>query len=300
MTPYLLIKVSWVVGAALGIVSPSSGMSLTAWLTLNIATVGMAAAGITLALALADVKGVHLPDVVVLAFAWIGSGFLVPMLPYIAVSSVLAAGGIGHHATTASGPAPGWESFLIQLSFAGLGLGLAVALPLYLLERRSAPRTRWLAERVASPAGAGRLAVVATSAAVVAGTLQCYWAAGGRLGLAHPGARDLDWYLITANSGLWALVGAVAVWLLAHRRTPTRRPWVLTAVMWTTSGFLVTWNCWRLPFVVYLAAVGFPEDHIWPEHLGVEAGVCLVSVVAGAAILLALLRSGGQGQERAS
>jgi hypothetical protein len=290
MTPYLLIKIFWVVGAVLGIVTPSDGMSLTGWLTLNLATIVMAAAGIALALALAEFRGFRLPAFVVLAFAWISCGFLVPMLPFLAVSSALAGHSTGQSAETTSTAAPGWEMILIQLSFAGLGLGLAIALPLYLLNRWPRALLGRLNETAGSPRRPGGVATVAMGAAAAVGAVQCYWAAGGRFGLAHPDSRELGWHLLISNSAFWALLGAASVWTLTQYRSRRLPLWIPMTLTWMTSGFLVAWSAWRLPFVIYLASAGFPDGDVWPEQLGLEAGLCLLSIMAGTAMLLTLIR----------
>ncbi|MFF5014840.1 hypothetical protein [Streptomyces sp. NPDC001165] len=43
MTPYALIKISWVVGAAARLLPIGDGFDLTGWLVLKTATIGMAA-----------------------------------------------------------------------------------------------------------------------------------------------------------------------------------------------------------------------------------------------------------------
>ncbi|MFJ8791592.1 hypothetical protein [Streptomyces sp. NPDC102462] len=52
LVPYLVIKVSWVVGSLLGLLPVGRGFGLGGWLVLNTVTIAMAAAGITLGLAL--------------------------------------------------------------------------------------------------------------------------------------------------------------------------------------------------------------------------------------------------------
>src|SRR4051794_16700206 len=102
MTPYLLIKVSWVVAGMIGVAEGGLG-----FVVLNAVTVGMSAAGIALALALARPWGMRLPARPVLVFAWIAGGFLVPMIPYMVISSLLPA-------TGEPSSAPGWEQWLIE------------------------------------------------------------------------------------------------------------------------------------------------------------------------------------------
>jgi hypothetical protein len=293
MTPYLLIKVSWVLGAAVGWLPIGRGFSLLGWLGLNTMTVVMAAVGIALALALADTPRVRAPAVAILSFAWIGTGFLVPMLPYLVLSSALSSQAAAPAQTQAQNGStgaelPGWEGALIQVSFAGLGLALVIALPLYLLKHWPGALSGRLGDRAGALHPAARVAI---SAAVLVGAGQCFWAVGGRLGLVRPQARDLDWYLQNGNAAGWALLGAGCVWLLARRR-PSRVPlWVPMTITWAVSGFLITWSVWRLPFIVFLAVDGFPDGVVWPQHLLVETVICLLSILAGAGMLLTALRT---------
>jgi hypothetical protein len=248
----------------------------------------MAATGIALALALADTGLIRAPAFAILAFAWIGAGLLVPMLAYLLLSSALSSDAPAQ-STHPGSELPGWEAVMIQMSFAGLGLALAVALPLYLLKHWSSAFTGRLGDRTSAP---GPAALVAMSAAVLVAAVQGFWAAGGRWGLAHPAARELDWSLQLGNGAGWALLGAGGVWMLARRRPSSVPVWLPLAITWVVSGFLVCWSAWRLPFVV-LAAHGITGGTVWPEQLLVEAVVCLLSIVAGAAMVLTTRTASG-------
>ncbi|MEV1330883.1 hypothetical protein AB0J20_15045 [Micromonospora costi] len=283
MVPYLLIKVSWVVGGLSGLVEVGEEFSLAGWVLLNAATIVMAATGIVLGLALARPWGRRIPALPLLSCAWIGSGFLVPMLPYLLVSSL--AGGNGDATGGDGSTMPVWEAVLIDVGFAGLGLGLAVALPIYL-------RERWPAAfhgRLGRGTG-GRSGVVAATMATALGVLQLAWAAGGTLGLAQPEFAAADWRLLTGNAALWALVAAGCAWALTSGRLPGLPRWIPVTLGWVSSGFLFAWSCWKLPLVGYLA-VAAEQANRWPENLvvaGVQAGV---GVVAGATTLAVVVRA---------
>jgi hypothetical protein len=284
MVPYLLIKVSWVAGALLGLLPHDEGFTLGGWVALNVATIAMAATGIALAVALARPWGRRLPAAPLLTMAWVGAGLLVPMLPYLALTTLMDDG-----ATTdgATGPTmPAWEAALITASFAGLGLGLAVAVPLYLRDRWPAAFRGRLGSLPATTPGVPATVAVAASAAC--GLLTLSWAAGVTLGLGHPETRVAGWYLLMGTTAAWALAGAAALWLLAHRR-PARLPvWVPVAVAWTASGMLAAWSAWKLPLLAALAAnPGLAADP-WPEDLAVAAVQYVVGIVAGVTGLLAL------------
>lgn len=288
MTPYLLIKISWVVGAALGLLPQVEQLSVVGFVVLNTVTIGMAAAGIALAMALIRPWGERIPAVAVLSFAWIASGFLIPMIPYVLLDTLLSTG--DETSSSETSVMPGWEASLIQFSFFGMGLGLAVALPLYLRHRWPAAFAGRVAraETAMGLAEACRLGAVMAGAAVI-GVLQLYWAVGGKIGLQHPDARELAWYLQVGNSGLWSLAGAWGVWVIARGR-PAMPLWIPVAASWLASGFLVAWSCWKTPFAIH-QAVGSNVEVVWPEHLGVASAQFLLSIVVGIAILTTVVRA---------
>jgi hypothetical protein len=259
MTPYLLIKVSWVVAGLFGLAA--GGLPVVA---LNLATIIMSATGIALALALARPWGLRLPGRAVLFFAWIGGGFLVPMIPYMLVSTLLPTASAG------TPGAPRWEYWLIELSFLGMGVCLAVALPLYLRERwpsafAPGPRPSW-----------SRPAAVL---AVLFGAVSAYWALGGPAGLIRPEARDATWYLQLGNDALWALAIAAGAWFLGRGAVPL-------ALTWIGSGFLFAWNAWKLVLGSFLA-----DQAGWPESFAPAAVRFALGVAAGALLLAVTYRA---------
>ncbi|GGW82098.1 hypothetical protein GCM10010503_69230 [Streptomyces lucensis JCM 4490] len=299
MTPYLLIKVSWVAGALVGVIPLGSTMGLAQWVLLNTVTIGMALIGIFLALALVRPWGMRLPAAPLLFCGWLGTGFLVSMLPYAALSSLVdrSDGGRPDHQGTS---APGWEAVLIQVSFVGMGIGLAIALPAYL--RRRWPQT--LSGRIGdrtrlSPSGAPergldgapRTSAWLFAAGAVLSACWLYWAVGGTAGLAEPGERNADWRLLVAVFAVWALAGSAAAWATANGR-PARLPrWLPTVMLWLGSGSLFAWSAWKLPFTAYTAFAGRAADSVMPENLGVAAAIHVTALVTGAAMLRALVRT---------
>lgn len=281
MTPYLLIKIGWVVGALLGLLPYDDELGLAGWVLLNGTTIVMAVAAIALALALVMPWGDRIPALPLLGCAWIGTGFLVPMLPFMLLNSLLDdnAGGTGGGEAVM----PAWEAALIGVSFAGMALGLAVALPLYMQDRWPHAFTGRVAPDSALARRSGPWAV-AVAAAVAVGLLELYWAVGGTLGLDHPDLREPSGYLLNGNSGVWALLGAGAGYTLARGR-PARLPlWLPMTAAWLVSGFLFAWGAWRLPFAGYLSTRPTDADS-WPENLAVAAVKCAIAVVAGLALL---------------
>jgi hypothetical protein len=291
MTPYLLIKISWVVGALSGLLPRTEQLSVAGFVVLNMVTIGMAATGIALALALVRPWGQRISALVVLSCAWIGCGFLVPMIPYMLLDTLVST-----EASTSdreSSIMPAWEGPLIEVSFLGLGLGLAIALPFYLQRRWPAAFAGRVGRGAANagPSGAHkpRAAMLAVLGAVAVGVLNLHWAAAGTIGLRHPDARELGWYLQVGNAGIWSLAGAWGVWVLLRARSAMPL-WIPVSVSWLASGFLVAWGCWKLPFVLYLS-VGSKVSTVWPEQLGVAAAQFLLSVAVGTAILITVLRT---------
>ncbi|WP_372406137.1 hypothetical protein [Streptomyces luteireticuli] len=268
MAPYLLIKVTWVVGSPAGLLPVGAGFDLAGWVVLNAVTIGMAGLGIAVALALVRPWGMRIPGPPVVFVAWVGTGFLVPMLPYAIVDLLLGTpSGSGDDAGASM---PAWEATLVQCSFVGMGLGLLVALPAYLRRRR--PHAF---------AGGRRSAPWPAVAAAAVGAVWLYWAAGGTAGVAHPGERGANWHALNAVCGTWAALAAAAATLLTGR---TR-----LVLGWLGSGSLFAWSGWKLPFTLYVAAAGRADASL-PEDLAVGGSLHVAAVLSGVALLRALVR----------
>jgi hypothetical protein len=285
LVPYLVVKVTWVIGSLLGVLPVGRGFGLGGWLVLNTVTIGMAATGITLGLALVRPWGLRIPGRVVGFVAGVGSGFLVSILPFVVVSALVDSGSGAPGGSGGSGgdaAMPHWEAVLVQCSFVGTGFALAVAFPAYvhrrwpgLLRRRERPRGTRL------PA----------SAAAVIGLAWLYWAAGGSLGIAQRDERPADWHVLVAVSAWWALAASAALPALARGR-PGRVPYpVLLAAAWLGSGSMFAWSGWRLPATLYVA-MAHPADVAYPESVAAAVALHAAAVVTGAAIIRTLARDG--------
>ncbi len=275
---YLLVKVVWVVGALGTGRSPMEGMGTSEWIALNTVTVGMAAVGIGLGLALACDWGLRLPAAPVLLFAWLAGGLLVATAPFSLLGSLLGGGGSGSD----DGGEASWEGLLIMVGFVGMGVGVAIALPIYL-------RERWpnaLTGRVgALKAARAPHAVMAATALIAA--IDLYWAAGGGVGT-NPHSRyglDAGARSLLIGDALWALAGAAAAWVLAGRgrRLPL---WLPVAAAFVASGSLVGWGLWRMPLAVLR-----PGDFEPYQLPLVSVALNAVSVAAGAALAVHLARA---------
>ncbi|NEA69274.1 hypothetical protein [Streptomyces sp. SID13588] len=283
LSPYLLIKVSWVVGSLVGVLPIGNGFSLAEWVVLNIVTVGMAAIGIALALALVRPWGMRIPGVLVAFCSWVGSGFLVSVLPFVLFNAFLSVGGDSQGG--GDDPAmPVWEGLLVQFSFVGMGLGLAVAVPAYL-------RRRW-PDAFAGRVGDGPRTPPPWAAVVGAavGLVWLYWAAGGTLGITHPAERNTDGYVLAAAWGFWALAGSAAVWTVARARPAGLPRWIPLVFGWVGSGSLFAWSAWKVPLMLYVA-VADPADIMPPENPTVAMVLNLCAVVAGAGMMRTLVRA---------
>ncbi|MFJ2772470.1 hypothetical protein [Streptomyces sp. NPDC087300] len=287
LTPYLVIKVSWVLGSLLGLAPVGAGFDVAGWVALNTVTVGMAATGIAVALALVRPWGARLPGRPLTFCAWVGTGFLVPLLPYAVLGSLLPSEGGARGGADDDPSMPGWEAVLVQIGFVGMGIGLALALPAYL-------RRRWpgVFTGRTGDGGHGPLLVPPwpAVAAIAIAAVWLYWAAGGTAGIARPAERDLTGRLLTGVLGGWSLLAAAATWALVRGR-PARLPRRVPLVpCWLGSGALFAWSAWKLPFTLYLA-LAEPADAALPENLAVAAVLHVVAVGTGAAMLRELVRA---------
>lgn len=220
--------------------------------------------------------------------AWVGTGFLVPVLPYAVLSSLLGSAGGSPKSGSDAGPSmPVWEAALVQIGFVGMGLGLAIALPAYLRRRWPDAFTGRLGD---GGGGSPRALPWMTVAGAVVGFIWLYWAVGGTAGVAHPSERNLAWYVLSGVFGLWAFVASIATWAAVVGR-PARVPrWGPMALGWLGSGSLFAWSGWKFPVTPYLA-VGQPTDATLPENLALAAALHLAAVAAGTAMLRALVRT---------
>ena len=275
ITPYLVIKVSWVVGALAGVLPTGDhGMRTSEWVALNVTTIVMAGVGIAVALALVRPWGRRIPARLLVAGSWIGAGFLVPLLPYAIVGLVDLDGG----------SMPDWEAALIQAGFVGMGLGLAVALPAYFRRRWPAHLSGRLGDRRLPPG----MAVWSIAAAAGLAVVWTYWVVGGDLGLVHPDERVATWRVLNALYAAWALAAAAAVWCLMTGRPAHWPRWVPMTVAWLGSGSLFAWSAWKLPLMLYVAAAE-PAEPVLIVHIEIETLLHACGIIVGASMLRMLV-----------
>jgi uncharacterized membrane protein YjfL (UPF0719 family) len=292
MSLYLAVKVTWVLGTLAGAAPQELESNLPEWITLNTVTIAMAALGVTLGLALAQPWGMRVPASLVILFAWTASGFLVSMLPYTALSALLDAAGIRAEVpsgTDAGEPVlPQWETSLISVGFAGMALGLLVAVPLYMRERWPHAFTGTTGDLRRAMRPPRVLPVAALAAAGVSAVLWTYWAAGGTAGL-NPDARELwnlDVRLLMATSAMWAVLGGWSAWALSGPGLARLPRWMPVTVGFIASGSLFSWNAWRILWVIFPVTGQAPL-----KTPAIAVAEHLVAMAAGVSILALLLRA---------
>ncbi|MEO3827800.1 hypothetical protein [Actinomadura sp. B10D3] len=277
---YLAVKIVWVVVALLGHAPADFGNA--DWIVLNTVTVGMSATGVALGLVLAHRWQTPAAPLVVLA--WMGSGFLIPLLPYGLLSALLGAAGVktgGDEGDSGGDAAPSWELLLIGIGFTGMAVGLAVALPIYMRERWPAAFLGRLAAR--GPATVRRVRTL-TAVTAIPVVLWTYWSLGGTRGLdpAHHDLVDLNARLLLANSALWALLGVGSIWAIASAR-PNMPVWLPMALGFVASGSLFAWSSWKLAVAVLrpgdYAAAEYPAVTLVQHGLAIAGGVLMMTAL---------------------
>lgn len=285
---YATAKVIWVIAALLGAVPGTADMNTPEWITLNLITIGMAAFGIALGLALAQQWGKRLPGSLVILFSWIASGFLVSLLPSSALSALLASTGAGSGGAASGGGGesiPRWDTALIMIGFFGMAAGLLVAVPVYMRERWPRAFTGMSVVVGASHAKLPTSALVATSVPTL---LWTYWAAGGTLGLNQDalGLWNLDARLLVGTSAAWCAVGAWSVWALSSRSRAHVPMWLPMTAGFVASGSLFAWNAWRALWALIPIAESAPMRS--PVAAAIEHSTAMA---AGLLILVIVLRA---------
>ncbi|MCH1883369.1 hypothetical protein [Agrococcus sp. ARC_14] len=285
MALYLAVKVTWVVGGLLGAVPGAFTADAPGWIALNVITVGMAAVGISLGLALAQPWGKHLPGWLVILSSWIASGLLVSLLPHSVLSALL--GAATAEAGSVPDPFPRWESALIAIGFVGMAVGLLVAVPVYMRERWPSAFTGRSGSGGPAVASA-RLIACTLAAATIPAALWAYWAGGGTLGLNADALElwNLDARLLVGTSAVWAVIGALSAWALSGRSRARLPTWLPMAAGFVASGSLVAWNAWRALWLL-LPITGVEQM----RSPGVAVIEHCTAIAAGLAIMTIVMRA---------
>jgi len=278
---YLVVKVLWVASAVL-LGSEPSGWGTGEWVTLNLVTVAMAAVGVAAGLAVAQPWGQRIPAALVVVPLWLGTGFLVSLIPFMGVTAVVRSlDGGSAEASSPSSDLPGWESVVLSLGFAGMALGLVVGVPLYLRERW--PQT-WSTDPISLPDDHRLVSGVAGVALAVLAGARLALAAGSHWGL-KPGVThvDLEGRAMAATMGLWCALASLA----ALRAARTGRAGRLSRVcLFVAAGALVAWGSWLLMIRSWQ-----PVDFSTPQVTGLAVGLDAAGVVTGLLVAMILVRN---------
>ncbi|GAA5026435.1 hypothetical protein [Actinopolymorpha pittospori] len=215
-----------------------------------------------------------------------GAGFLVPLIPYLVLSGVLA--GSDSDESGGRDVMPTWEGIFVSIGVGGMALGLVIALPIYLRERF--PHT-FLGRRDDGLARPARNLLAVRAALVVScalGVLWLSWTFGAGFGLnpAHRDLLDSNARLLLGIWGVGAMIAACSVHLLSRRQPARLRRWIPLTLAFTTSGSLFAWNAWKLA-----AALLGPGDYTTPEYFVVALTEYVLAIGAGATLLTTLLRT---------
>ncbi|MBO2451713.1 hypothetical protein J4573_31800 [Actinomadura barringtoniae] len=273
---YLLVKVIWVVAALFGHAPDDFGS--TDWIALNATTVVMSGTGVALGLAMAQRWGFRLPAAPVLFFSWVGAGFLVPLIPFMLLRTVIGDGG---NSDDGGSSTPSWETLFITIGFAGMAIGLAIALPIYL-------RQRWPQAFVGKVGDLTRTrATLPALGAGLLGITQLYWAFGGTLGInpAHRADLDTNGRMLCASWGIWALIGLASLYPLTTRRPTRLSLWIPTSLAFGASGSMFAWSAWKLPMTLL-----HPGGFTAVEYLPVAIAEHLLAMAVGLTTMNAVIR----------
>ncbi|NIJ14494.1 hypothetical protein FHU38_004895 [Saccharomonospora amisosensis] len=269
--PYLALKFTWLSGGDLGVVDPEV-MTTPGTYFANAFTAGMDVVAIVVALAFTHDWGNRLPGWLVLFPAWVGTGFLAPIVlsaPVIGLDFALV-----ERSDDVLAP---WVLPVVYSSFIWQGCTLLTAFVLY-------ARNRWPQAFTAGgrAARSGLLGGSGAALAVLTGVVLLGWAITGT---GSPATRFVEGLV-----GVLALLAAVAV--LARARAPRPTWWPLVAV-WTGSAAMFSGGFWMV-----FTLAGFTASPGVGEVL-VRCGQTLGGVLLAASLLSsARAVSGGTAFER--
>lgn len=283
--PYLALKVAWLAGSTIGMADPAAFAS-PMYVVGNLATIGMDAVAILLALALTRPWGRRLPAGLVLFPAWVAIGFLAPLAVIM-----LGAPAAFADPALAEGALRPWVYLLVYGAFAAQGLLLMAAFALYARERWGAAlRGRHGAARPGpasaarpGPASAGRTTLISVAVALAAavGALDLAWARGAHIDLPAAVVADppVAHRLTSAVYAAFALAAAAGLPLLARRARRGGRLWAPLVLTWAGGGSLFAYGGWQLATMAANPTIGTPLLAV-ATGVRVLAGILVGTVAA--------------------
>ncbi|MFH8344444.1 hypothetical protein [Streptomyces sp. NPDC018045] len=249
-TPYLLLKLVWVLGHDIGVVD-LGGISRGAWIAANVVTFLMDAVAAAVAYTLTRPFGLRAPAWLLALPLWTASGLLTPLMLAVPTGSAVAAlTGTANPMTSGDFLQP-WVFVVVYGAFIVEGGALLGAFSVYAHRRWGALLRRRLAA-VPAPAPGVRaarrlLGVPAALLLAVLGVVDVLWGLGmpAGAGAAALSARSAVTAASGVVQGLLSLAGAAGLTALlfprrgAWRRLRTRVP---LALAWLGSATVFAWG----------------------------------------------------------
>ncbi|MEU0938398.1 hypothetical protein [Embleya sp. NPDC005971] len=246
-SPYLVLKLLWVVGIDVGVVHPDE-LNRAQWAAANALTFGMDAIAAAIAYTLTRPRETRIRAWLITLPLWVASGLLVVIMLAVPLSLLGAAVGDAGNPFAGDDFLRPWVYAIVYGGFIVEGAVLIGAFGLYVRERWGALlRTRVRA--LPDPAGTrDAQRFLGTAAAVllgVAGVLRMTWALGSELGMSGRWIADRNAtgrWMDGVQGGL-ALIGAVGLIVLVYRVGGARVRGPL-AMAWFGAGSAFGWGGW--------------------------------------------------------
>ncbi|MYS86519.1 hypothetical protein [Embleya scabrispora] len=246
-SPYLLLKLLWVVGVDVGVVHPDE-LNRAQWVAANALTFGMDTIAALIAYTLSRPREARIRAWLITLPLWVASGLLVVIMTAVPLSLLGAAVGSTGNPFAGDDFLRPWVYAVVYGGFIVEGAVLLAAFGLYVHERWGA-LLRVRVRALPDPAGTrDAQRVLGTAAAVllgVAGVLRMTWALGSDLGMSERWVADRDAtgrWMDGVQGGL-ALIGAVGLIVLVYRIGGARVRGPL-AMAWFGAGSAFGWGGW--------------------------------------------------------
>ncbi|WP_114558679.1 hypothetical protein [Desertihabitans aurantiacus] len=272
VTPYTTLKVLWLAGSTVGLRSASGVAELhsTRVVLGNVVTIVLELAAVGLAWALTRPWGRRVPGGLVVFLGGGATGLLAPILLGLTVGSVLQLAVTGSLRTEGMDNLSPWVFALVYGGFALLGVGLAVLVWQYVLDRWAGVLSVPPRPPVTWAAVAGALGLLPFGAASI------YWGLLGPGASGPQGMEVISQRTVLVLSGLLALAGWLGplVWRATVRRS--HAAWILTWLGCTTAALQSVTQ-------VLLAHQGAPTPQVLLVSALALPGSCLygLSVLRG-------------------
>ncbi|MFI6587892.1 hypothetical protein [Embleya sp. NPDC050493] len=281
-SPYLLLKLLWVVGVDVGVVHPDE-LNRTQWVVANALTFGMDAIAALIAYLLSRPRETRIRAWLITLPLWVASGLLVVIMSAVPLNLLGAAIGATDNPFAGDDLLRPWVYAIVYGGFIVEGAVLSGAFGLYVHERWGV-LLRIRVRALPDPAGTrDAQRFLGTAAAVllgVAGVLRMTWALGSDLGMSGRwvAERNATGRFMDGVQGGLALIGAVGLIVLVYRIGGGRVRGPL-AMAWFGSGSAFGWGGW----------MGLISTAAAPESTLAERTSALLHVVYTAEMITGVL-----------